>query len=103
MVNDKPFLGSEQFVGNDQGPNGILAGAAAGVADDVGIAFCQTRELRRVETGIHTSQHGKMPGGRYAQFCFFTESCRVAFIRGKNFIRSEERRVGKECRSRWSP
>ena len=23
--------------------------------------------------------------------------------RGKCFIRSEERRVGKECRSRWSP
>ena len=22
---------------------------------------------------------------------------------GKNFYRSEERRVGKECRSRWSP
>ena len=23
--------------------------------------------------------------------------------RRRNFIRSEERRVGKECRSRWSP
>ena len=34
MMNDKPFLGSEQFVGNDQRANGILAGAAAGVADE---------------------------------------------------------------------
>jgi len=34
MMNDKPFAGSEQFVRNDQGPNGILAGAAAGVADE---------------------------------------------------------------------
>ena len=25
------------------------------------------------------------------------------FIDASNFIRSEERRVGKECRSRWSP
>jgi len=24
-------------------------------------------------------------------------------IRGKYILRSEERRVGKECRSRWSP
>jgi hypothetical protein len=53
----------------------------------VGIAFCQTRELRRVKTGVHTSQHGKMPGGWYDQFCFSTESCCVALIRGKNFIK----------------
>ena len=25
------------------------------------------------------------------------------FIRSRGFDRSEERRVGKECRSRWSP
>ena len=25
------------------------------------------------------------------------------FVDGKDIIRSEERRVGKECRSRWSP
>jgi hypothetical protein len=31
---DKPFAGSEQIVRNDQGPNGVLAGAAAGVADE---------------------------------------------------------------------
>ena len=24
-------------------------------------------------------------------------------LAGKNIVRSEERRVGKECRSRWSP
>jgi hypothetical protein len=34
MMNDKPFAGSKQFVRNDQEPNGILAGAAAGVADE---------------------------------------------------------------------
>src|SRR5690554_7808205 len=27
---------------------------------------------------------------------------RYTSINGKNFVRSEERRVGKECRSRWS-
>ena len=30
--------------------------------------------------------------------------CPVIFFHGSNlFFRSEERRVGKECRSRWSP
>ena len=28
---------------------------------------------------------------------------RIALETNINFIRSEERRVGKECRSRWSP
>ena len=32
-------------------------------------------------------------------------SCNIAMVLGKKnkIIRSEERRVGKECRSRWSP
>ena len=30
-------------------------------------------------------------------------SCLVPDLRGNAFSRSEERRVGKECRSRWSP
>ena len=32
----------------------------------------------------------------------FTEPCPEAYGR-KGGVRSEERRVGKECRSRWSP
>jgi hypothetical protein len=28
-----------------------------------------------------------MPDGWYDHFCFFTESCCVALIRGKNFIK----------------
>src|SRR2546430_7015732 len=31
------------------------------------------------------------------------ESARRTRRRGKHLVRSEERRVGKECRSRWSP
>ena len=27
----------------------------------------------------------------------------TVFCSGKDYARSEERRVGKECRSRWSP
>ena len=31
------------------------------------------------------------------------EILKLLHAEGVNFIRSEERRVGKECRSRWSP
>ena len=38
--------------------------------------------------------------------CFFGAACAdptAAFAGKRGKIRSEERRVGKECRSRWSP
>ena len=35
--------------------------------------------------------------GVYLSFCKFTT------VTDAKFVRSEERRVGKECRSRWSP
>src|ERR1035438_647738 len=31
------------------------------------------------------------------------EASQSGSVQGKLFLRSEERRVGKECRSRWSP
>ena len=33
----------------------------------------------------------------------FTNSNLGTLMSGADYIRSEERRVGKECRSRWSP
>ena len=38
----------------------------------------------------------------YASFGWYPDENRPAPGRG-NVVRSEERRVGKECRSRWSP
>ena len=37
----------------------------------------------------------------HANLCGFGKSVIQAVLEGK--VRSEERRVGKECRSRWSP
>jgi len=39
-----------------------------------------------------------------AEACFVTQSTLSAGLRElESLLRSEERRVGKECRSRWSP
>ena len=40
------------------------------------------------------------PRGDAVQVCYGT---RAAAFRALSLLRSEERRVGKECRSRWSP
>ena len=42
----------------------------------------------------------------FAQVCRDIEDYLVPYLRlgaGERAMRSEERRVGKECRSRWSP
>ena len=36
-------------------------------------------------------------------FTITTEACTQYYEDGREINRSEERRVGKECRSRWSP
>ena len=43
-------------------------------------------------------------GGIFAMvYSFYHYPYDVREIEGKIMLRSEERRVGKECRSRWSP
>ena len=34
---------------------------------------------------------------------YYQEDCNLSLLEGQKIARSEERRVGKECRSRWSP
>src|SRR5438093_971081 len=48
----------------------------------------------------HTSGGRKAAAGRGGTYA---ASARPRGTRGANLGRSEERRVGKECRSRWSP
>ena len=53
---------------------------------------------------IDTSRAERLPGVKAVITGYDTPEIRIGFLRD-NFAlkRSEERRVGKECRSRWSP
>ena len=69
---------------------GVLDGMAAGVpVDEAFIAACMDRRRARGD-GLSTPR---------------VEADRVQLLSGvvNGHTRSEERRVGKECRSRWSP
>src|SRR5476649_2802373 len=63
--------------------------------------------LNRASTSIMVKRLGKLGFLRYEPYRGFAltpEGSRVAEkIRKRHAMRSEERRVGKECRSRWSP
>ncbi len=49
VMDDEKLLGAEKFVADDEGADGVVTGAAAGVADDVGVAFGEAREFGGVE------------------------------------------------------
>src|SRR2546429_1171566 len=71
----------------------ILNAAAPGREHaDVASAADQTGHAYRIVSGrVHETETGR--GDRLG----------VVINRGQRRLRSEERRVGKECRSRWSP
>src|ERR1039457_6073024 len=73
---------------------------------------------RRIQAAAATPTHGEQAGPGTGNagngspttlpvFFFFWEGCGdpllVLPVPSVLFLRSEERRVGKECRSRWSP
>jgi len=55
VMNNEEFPRAQQFVTDNQGTYGIVAGASTGIADDVGIPFGQTGEFCGVEPRVHTS------------------------------------------------
>jgi len=75
-----------------------------GTLDDRGLELIglPSRAIGRGEIHelISTDETGAVPGSRVDRIAYlgFWE-----IERGGVLIRSEERRVGKECRSRWSP
>ena len=52
---------------------------------------------------IHSSTFSEITGSEVYLKAEFRQRTGSFKIRGAYFKRSEERRVGKECRSRWSP
>ena len=86
---------------------GLLAAGAA-------LAALASRPARRDVPEIPTASGGRRPvrviiaGGGYVGFCtarrlrarLSPDQVEIAVV---DHRRSEERRVGKECRSRWSP
>src|SRR3712207_7846959 len=78
---------------------------------DIGVTGVQTCALPILTTGTHTNRlelvvfAGLQASGKSTFFrtYFATTHALVSKDLFRNNRRSEERRVGKECRSRWSP
>src|SRR5262249_58571722 len=65
-----------------------------------GVQTCALPILERPAIRQRARQHGARLGGPWNAPAAACPSARAS---APDFLRSEERRVGKECRSRWSP
>ena len=82
----KNSLRAEQFVADDQGTDGVVAGASTGIADDVGIAFGQSGEFCGIEAGVHAGENGETAGGRDSEFALFAEVGGVFCVCFQDFL-----------------
>ena len=64
-------------------------------------AACRRDETAAVQSLL--AQGAQVPGDAYVLAHRLVSSVREKRTRASGVDRSEERRVGKECRSRWSP
>jgi hypothetical protein len=85
MVNDEEFTGAEKFVANDEGADGVVTGAAASVADNVGVAFGEPGVLGGIEARIHAGENGETACRWESEFAFLTEIGTVILIGFENF------------------
>src|SRR5258708_37770823 len=85
VVNDEEFAGAEQFVADDERADGVVAGSAAGAADDGGVAFGEACILGGIETSVQASENGAAAGGRESQIALLTEIGAVNLIRFQHF------------------
>ena len=76
----------KQLVGDDQRADRVVAGAAAGVADDVGVALGEAGVLGRVEAGVHAGEDGEMPARRHRQLALVAKVRRVGLVGCHDFV-----------------
>ena len=86
VMDHEPFLCSQQLVRNHKGAYRVVAGAAARIANDMGVAFAQAGVFCRIKPSVHACQYRKASGGRQSESCFIAEGFGVVAVCGENFI-----------------
>ena len=78
---------TEKLVADHKRANSIVARAAAGIPNHMGVAFGEAGELCRIEARVHASQNREAPRGRHAQLTFSAEPFAVGAIGSQHLIK----------------
>ncbi len=85
VMDDEPLIGAEQLVRDDQRADGVVAGAPAGVADHMRVAFRKPSIFGRIEPRVHAGQDREFTARRQGQLALFAEIRGVAGVGGGDF------------------
>src|SRR3712207_9063362 len=97
------FLPNDVWAWDDGGNNrALISGRSALVFNPPSAWAVAKRDNPQVAEKCWYAPFPAGPAGRYTPYLPFFWGI-WSFGRNKSAARSEERRVGKECRSRWSP
>ena len=88
----------EALRGHAEGHLSSAVGKYFDRAIDASVMFTRQGRQLRADISVHPGPRGMVVQGRSE-----ADDAYAAFDGALERIRSEERRVGKECRSRWSP
>src|SRR5882757_7699822 len=79
--------------------DGVTVLAIVNLDSDSGAAIQQ----KAASQGVKTIDYDRLTLGGGADVYISFDNTKVGELQGQGLVRSEERRVGKECRSRWWP
>ena len=83
---DEPLARAEQLVGDDQRADRVVAGAAAGVADDVGVALASPANLAGSSRASMQVRIAKRRAGGMASSALSPKDCGVGGIRLQHLV-----------------
>ena len=86
VVDHEPLVRSEQLVRDDERPYGVVARAAAGVPDDVGITLAQAGVLRRVQPRVHAGKDREPSRRRQCQTALVAEPACVLLVCAEHLV-----------------
>src|SRR4051794_26781411 len=88
VVYHEPLRGTEQLVGDDERADRVIAGAAAGVADDVRVTLAETGVPRRVESCVHAGEDGEAPRWRKGRSDFAPKLAAYSSLAARTSLRT---------------
>ena len=88
VMDDEPLACTEKLVADHKRANSIVARAAAGIPNHMGVAFGEAGELCRIEARVHASQNREAPRGRHAELTFSAEPFAVGAIGSQHLIKN---------------
>jgi len=86
VVDHEKLFGAEELVADDERPDGVVEGAAAGVAYDVSVAFGEAGISGGFEASVHAGENGETARRWKSEAAFLAEAGEVLLIGKEDFV-----------------